>query len=66
MKQYRPMSADVSKMSTLSAVFGLSQDQNNEKNSSGAGSTSGNGGVMLINCKFTILIELRLPRAAMK
>jgi hypothetical protein len=43
MKQYRPMSADFSKVSTLSSVFGLSQDNNGKPN--------GTNGVFLINCK---------------
>ena len=43
MKQYRPMSADFSKVSTLSSVFGLNQEPSKPNSSNG---------VLLINCKF--------------
>ena len=46
MKQYRPVSADFTKVgSGLSAVFGLNQETNDDKTSSGS------NGVLLINCK---------------
>jgi hypothetical protein len=43
MKQYRPMSADFSKVGTLSSVFGLNQET--------GGKPNGSNGVLLINCK---------------
>ena len=47
MKQYRPVSADFSKVgSGLSAVFGLNQESNDDKTSNGS------NGVLLINCKY--------------
>ena len=47
MKQYRPVSADFSKVGTgLSAVFGLNQETNEKK------SSNGSNGVLLINCKY--------------
>ena len=46
MKQYRPVSADFTKVGTgLSAVFGLNQESNDEK------SSNSSNGVLLINCK---------------
>ena len=46
-KQYRPVSADFTKVGTgLSAVFGLNQETNEEK------SPNGSNGVLLINCKY--------------
>ena len=47
MKQYRPMSADFSKVGTLSSVFGLNPEQNKGNSSNG---------VLLINCKSHFLI----------
>ena len=44
MKQYRPVSADFTKVgSGLSAVFGLNQENNDDKTSNGS------NGVLLIN-----------------
>ena len=51
MKQYRPVSADFTKVGTgLSAVFGLNQESNEEK------AANGSNGVLLINCKFNYSI----------
>ena len=51
MKQYRPMSADFSKMSSLSSVFGL-QEANGKQN--------GSNGVFLINCEFFFFVIVGL------
>ena len=57
MKQYRPVSADFTKVGALSAVFGLAQE-NAAAAAAGIGGGvnqdpkgQGQGGVMLINCE---------------
>ena len=55
MKQYRPVSADFTKVGTgLSAVFGLNQESNEGK------SQSSSNGVLLINCKYTNKMVMKL------
>ena len=56
MKQYRPVSADFSKVGNgLSSVFGLHQESNDGKTSNGS------NGVLLINCKYYIYLFSENP-----
>jgi hypothetical protein len=59
MKQFRPVSADYSKSSTLSSVFGIGTNENGDK-VDGANNSSSSGAVMLINCKYSNAFTIKL------